>query len=49
VSGLHDAAKRRRGTVPRLAQKGEKKYITEEQVRHVRYQRALSTHLPKKY
>jgi hypothetical protein len=29
--------------------KGEKKYITEEQVRHVRYQRPLSTHLLKKY
>jgi rubrerythrin len=30
-------------------QKGEKKYITEEQVRHVRYQRPLSAHLLKKY
>jgi hypothetical protein len=30
-------------------QKGEKKYITEEQVRHVWYQRPLSTHLLKKY
>jgi hypothetical protein len=30
-------------------QKGEKKYITEEQVRHVRYQRPLSVHLLKKY
>jgi hypothetical protein len=29
--------------------KGEKKYITEEQVRHVRYQRPLSAHLLKKY
>jgi hypothetical protein len=29
--------------------KGEKKYITKEQVRHVRYQRPLSTHLLKKY
>jgi hypothetical protein len=29
--------------------KGEKKYITEEQVRHVRYQWPLSTHLLKKY
>jgi hypothetical protein len=28
--------------------KGEKKYITEEQVRHVRYQRPLSAHLLKK-
>jgi hypothetical protein len=30
-------------------QKGEREYITEEQVRHVRYQRPLSTHLLKKY
>jgi hypothetical protein len=30
-------------------QKGEKKYITEEQVRHVRYRRPLSAHLLKKY
>jgi hypothetical protein len=30
-------------------QKGEKKYITEEQVRHVWYQRPLSMHLLKKY
>jgi hypothetical protein len=29
--------------------KGEKKYITEEQVRHVRYQWPLSAHLLKKY
>jgi hypothetical protein len=29
--------------------KGKKKYITEEQVRHVRYQRPLSVHLLKKY
>jgi hypothetical protein len=29
--------------------KGDKKYITEEQVRHVRYQRPLSTLLLKKY
>jgi hypothetical protein len=30
-------------------QKGEKEYITEEQVRHVRYQRSASFHLLKKY
>jgi hypothetical protein len=30
-------------------QKGKKKYITKEQVRHVRYQWPLSTHLLKKY
>jgi hypothetical protein len=29
--------------------KGKKKYITEEQVRHVRYQRPLFVHLLKKY
>jgi hypothetical protein len=29
--------------------KGEREYITEEQVRHVRYQRPLSAHLLKKY
>jgi hypothetical protein len=31
------------------SRKGEKKYITEEQVRHVRYQWPLSSHLLKKY
>jgi hypothetical protein len=31
------------------SRKGEKKYITEEQVRHVQYQHPLSTHLLKKY
>jgi hypothetical protein len=30
-------------------QKGKKKYITKEQVRHVRYQQPLSTYLLKKY
>jgi hypothetical protein len=30
-------------------QKGESEYITEEQVRHVRYQWPLFTHLLKKY
>jgi hypothetical protein len=29
--------------------KGETRYITEEQVRHMRYQRLLSAHLLKKY
>jgi hypothetical protein len=37
------------GQSPWSAQKGEKKYITEEQVRHVRYQRPLFSHLLKKY
>jgi hypothetical protein len=44
---LHDEKK---GASPRdWPQKGEKKYITEEQVRHVRYQWPLSAHLLKKY
>ena len=30
-------------------QKGKREYITEEQVRHVRYQRPLSAHLLNKY
>jgi hypothetical protein len=39
-----------KGASPRdRPRKGEKKYITEEQVRHRRYQRPLSTHLLKKY
>jgi hypothetical protein len=38
------------GTSPRdRPRKGEREYITEEQVRHVRYQRPLSEHLHKKY
>jgi hypothetical protein len=39
-----------KGTNPHdRPRKGAKKYITEEQVRHVRYQRPLSAHLLKKY
>jgi hypothetical protein len=39
-----------KGASPRdRPRKGEKKYITKEQVRHVRYQRPISTHLLKKY
>jgi hypothetical protein len=39
-----------KGASPRdQPRKGEKKYITEEQVRHMRYQRPLSTHPLKKY
>jgi hypothetical protein len=39
-----------KGASPRdRPRKGENKYITEEQVRHVRYQRPLSAHLLKKY
>jgi hypothetical protein len=39
-----------KGASPRdRPQKGKKKYITEEQVRHVRYQWPLSAHLLKKY
>jgi hypothetical protein len=38
------------GASPRdRPQKGEREYITEEQVRHVRYQRSLSADLLKKY
>jgi hypothetical protein len=38
------------GASPRdRPQKGKREYITEEQVRHVRYQRPLSAHLLKKY
>jgi hypothetical protein len=45
-----DAMTRRRGSVPAIGpEKGEREYITEEQVRHVRYQRLLSAHLLKKY
>jgi hypothetical protein len=39
-----------KGAIPHdWPRKGKKKYITKEQVRHVRYQRPLSTHLLKKY
>jgi hypothetical protein len=39
-----------KGASPRdRPRKGEKKYITKEQVRHLRYQRPLSVHLLKKY
>jgi hypothetical protein len=38
------------GASPRdRPRKGEREYITEEQVRHVWYQRPLSAHLLKKY
>jgi hypothetical protein len=38
------------GASPRdQPQKGESEYITEEQVRHVRYQQPLSAHLLKKF
>jgi hypothetical protein len=38
------------GASPRdRPQKGEREYITKEQVRHVRYQLPLSAHLLKKY
>jgi hypothetical protein len=43
----HDDEK---GASPRdRPRKGEKKYITKELVRHMRYQRPLSVHLLKKY
>jgi hypothetical protein len=43
----HDEEK---GASPRdQPRKGEKKYITKEQVKHMQYQRSLSAHLLKKY
>jgi hypothetical protein len=45
-----DAATIRRGASPRdRPWKGEREYITKEQVRHVRYQQPISVHLLKKY
>jgi hypothetical protein len=39
-----------KGTSPRnRPRKGKKKYITQEQVRHVQYQQPLPAHLLKKY
>jgi hypothetical protein len=43
------SARRRLDFSFNVKMKGEKKYITKEQVRHVRYQRPLSVHLLKKY
>jgi hypothetical protein len=41
---------KKEGASPRdRPRRGEREYITEEQVRHVRYQRSLSAHLLKKY
>jgi hypothetical protein len=43
----HD--KKERASPRDRSRKGEREYITEEQVRHVWYQRPLSAHLLKKY
>jgi hypothetical protein len=46
--GLYDATtRRRRGPVQAIGP--EREYITEEQVKHTRYQQPLSAHLLKKY
>jgi hypothetical protein len=50
MAGLLRRRDKKEGASPRLQpQKGEREYITEEQVRHVRYQWPLSVHLLKKY
>jgi hypothetical protein len=42
-------ARREKGEPCNRPQKGEKEYITEEQVRHIKKQRPASAHLLKKY
>jgi hypothetical protein len=50
MAGLLRHRDKKEGASPRdRPQKGEREYITKEQVRHVRYQRPLSMHLLKKY
>jgi hypothetical protein len=50
MAGLPRRRDEKEGASPRdRPRKGEREYITEEQVRHVRYQRPLSVHLLKKY
>jgi hypothetical protein len=50
MAGAPRSREEEKGASPRdRPRKVEKKYITEEQVRHVWYQRPLSTHLLKKY
>jgi hypothetical protein len=50
MAGAPRRREEEKGASPRdRPRKGEKKYITEEQVRHVRYERPLSAHLLKKY
>jgi hypothetical protein len=48
--GLLRRCDKKEGVSPRdWPREGEREYVTEEQVRHVWYQRPLSTHLLKKY
>jgi hypothetical protein len=50
MAGLLRCCDKEEGASPRdRPRKGEREYITEEQVRHVRYQWPLSAHLLKKY
>jgi hypothetical protein len=50
MAGLPRHRDEKEGASPRdRPRKGEREYITEEQVRHVRYQWPLSVHLLKKY
>jgi hypothetical protein len=50
MAGLLQHRDKKEGASPRdWPWKGEREYITEEQVRHVRYQRPPSAHLLKKY
>jgi hypothetical protein len=50
MAGLLRRHDKKEGASPHdRPQKGEREYITKEQVRHVRYQWPLSTHLLKKY
>jgi hypothetical protein len=50
MAGLLQCRDKKEGASPHdRPQKGEREYITEEQVRHVRYQWPLSAHLLKKY
>jgi hypothetical protein len=50
MAGLLRRRDKKEGASPRdRPRKGEREYITEEQVRHVWYQRPLFAHLLKKY
>jgi hypothetical protein len=49
VGALRCREEEKRGSPRDWPRKGRKKYITEEQVRHVWYQQPLSVHLLKKY
>jgi hypothetical protein len=50
MAGLRRRRDKEEGASPHdWPQKGEREYITEEQVRHVQYQQPLFAHLLKKY